>query len=98
MSNIITSTFKSLYKATKETLHVAKEPLVQSKNKRAFESAIDSATDTKLEAEESLNKELEVVKEGKVININNVLKYRQTIKDADETIAELTVLKDEFFK
>lgn len=98
MSNIITSTFKSLYKATKETLHSAKEPLVQSKNKRAFDSAIDSATDAKLNAEESLNKELEVVKEGGVININNVLKYRQTIKDADETISELTILRDEFFK
>lgn len=98
MSNKITSTFKSLYKATTEALHDLKEPLVQSRNKRAFESAIDSATDSKLNAQESLNKELEVVKEGKIININNVLKYRQVIKDADETIAELTELRDEFFK
>lgn len=67
------------------------------RNERAVSSAIDSATDQKLDAEEKLDAALSVVADGKVIDVNKVLELRQTIQNADATIAELTAFKDEFF-
>lgn len=93
----LTQTFKALYNATVEAVHQAKEPFVLNKNKRAIESAIDSAETSKIEAEEQIEKELSVVSKGEVINVNKILELRQTILNAEDTVKELQAFKKEFF-
>lgn len=90
-------TFKSIYSATKEAIKALKEPIVLNKNKRAVASAIDDAETQKINAQTELQSHLEVITEGKVIDVNKVLQLRQTIKDADATIAELKEFDSEFF-
>lgn len=90
-------TFSALYNATKEAIHAVKEPFVLNKNKRAIDSAIDSAETQKIDAEEKLEKELAVVSTGGVINVNKVLELRQTMVNADATVAALKEFKAEFF-
>jgi len=89
--------FSALYRATEEAMQAIKEPFVLNKNKRAVDSAIDSAETQKIDAEEKLEKELAIVAKGEVINVNKVLQLRQTIKNAELTVVELKAFKDEFF-
>lgn len=91
-------TFKGLYQSAKEVIKQAKEPLVLRSNQRAIDSSIDDAEKQKIDAELALQKELEVVGEGNTINVNKVLGYRQTIKNAEATIEELKAFKLEFFE
>ena len=91
-------TFESLYKATEETLKTVKKPFVKNKNKRALEASIDSITEKKLELEETINKELQVISEGKVINVQNIIVARRQIKECEEMIEEVLKLKEEFFE
>lgn len=97
MSNVVTNTFAALYNASKETAKAAKQPFVLNKNKRALAAAIDSAEQSKIDAQEGLEKELTVVADGKVVDFNKVLAYKQTIADADKTVAALTEFETEFF-
>lgn len=90
-------TFTALYNATEASIKGEKETIVKRRNERAVESSIDSAEDTKMKAEDDLERELSVVANGEVININKVLGLRQTIKNADSTIKELESFKSEFF-
>lgn len=91
-------TFKELYNITAEATRAAKEPLVKNRNKRAVAAAIDNALEQKATAEEQLEKELGVISDGKVINLNNVLQLRSTIEAADETVLALKKFDEEFFK
>ena len=98
MSKNFKQTFESLYSASKELMDSLKKPFVLKKNLRAVESAIDSAELQKITAEEDLEKALLVIKTGDTIDVNKILKLRQTIKSADLTIAELNEFKAEFFE
>ncbi len=89
--------FKELYNATAEGWKLLKQPIVKSRNERAVASAIDSATEQKQQAEESLEDVLKVVGDGKVINVDRVLELRATIKNASETITDLEAFQKEFF-
>lgn len=91
-------TFAAIYAATEATLKGLKEPFVKNKNKRAFDSAIDSAEMQVLDAQEALNKELEVVSKGETININNVLKHLEIIENGNKTADTLRELREQFFK
>ncbi len=90
------SLFDRIYTGTAEVLKLARKPFVYNKNKRALESAIDSAEDQKMTAEGDILKELERVIEGEVVDVNKVLGYKQKIKNAEETILVLTAFKEEF--
>ena len=90
-------TFSSIFNATQENLKAEKAPLIRKKNERAVDAAIDSAIEQKIDAEEELSASLEVVREGKVINVNKVLELRQKIDDCDKTIEALKEFKTEFF-
>lgn len=90
-------TFSALYSASKEVLKGLKKPIVESRNQRAVASAIDSATEQRMEAEEALEKELQVITEGKVINVNRVLELRAIIKECENTVGDLTEFQTEFF-
>ena len=97
-NSVVEMTFNSLYSASEELLKMAKKPLVERKNKRAVDAAIDNATDTLLEAKSKMEKVLSVVSNSEIIDINSVLSLRQKIKDAEYTIDELVKFKEEFFK
>lgn len=97
-NNVVEMTFNSLYSASEELLKMAKKPLVERRNKRAVDAAIDSATDKLLEAKSKIEKALSVVANNETIDINVVLRLRQEIRDAKYTIEELTKFKEEFFK
>jgi len=90
-------TFQTIYKATEEAAKAVKKPLVFARNKRAVESAINSAEEQLIDAEEQLDIALSVVSAGKVIDVKEVLSCRKTMKDAQATIDELTEFKDSFF-
>lgn len=91
-------TFGKIYNATTEFFNKLKEPLVEEKNMRAIDSAICSAKEQQLKAEEDLENCLMVVKEGKTIDINELLQYKQIIIDCSNTIEILQEFKKEFFK
>lgn len=90
-------TFKEIYKATEEVMKHIKEPFVKNKNERAVNSAIDSAEMQGINAEESLEKELNVVSKGEIINVNKILELTQTIQNSAKTVKALKQFKEEFF-
>lgn len=71
--------------------------IVLNKNKRAFESAIDSAKSQKLDAQHNENLLLAEIGKGNTVDISSLLMQRQVIKNADATIAELEAMKAELF-
>ncbi len=89
--------FKQLYSATEGVIKALKEPLVRNRNERAVTSAIDDAIEQRQNAEEELEKVLNVVTEGKTIDVNRVISLRSTIKKAEATQKELEEFKTEFF-
>jgi len=91
-------TFKQLYAATKEVLKQAKEPFVLNKNKRAFESSIDSIKVQILEFETEIQQELEVVKDQKVIDVQKVIDNIRKKKECEEILKEIIELKKAFFE
>lgn len=102
-NNVVEITFDSLYSASKElpktaNMNYQMKPLVERRNKRAVDAAIDNATDKLLEAKSKIEKALLVVANNETIDINVVLRLRQEIRDAEYTIEELTKFKEEFFK
>lgn len=94
---VLKRTFDAFYEAAEEVLAAANKPFVKSKNERAFDSGIDSAEMSKIEAESRIIELMSVVKKGSVVDINSILRQRQIIKNADFTIQELKEIKKEFF-
>jgi hypothetical protein len=90
-------TFESIFTATAESLKNGKKPIVLGRNKRAVEAAIDSAKDQKMDSEEALDKVLNVINDGKTIDVNKFLELTAEIESAETTIATLEKFKSEFF-
>ena len=91
-------TFKSLYEATKEKIKTFKQPLVKSKNKRAFDAAIDDVVSQKLDLEDLIHKELEVITKEETINVQKIIDAKRKIKECEEIISEIKQLKKDFFE
>ena len=81
-------------------LDAAKRPFVKKKVKRAFESALDSAAEAKMNAEYALNslrKSLIDDPENANSYINQIAEKRSLISDAENTIEILEAERNELF-
>ena len=90
-------TFKSIWASDPDQKREEQKELVLNRNKRAVDAAIDNLKDQAIEARAKLNASLEVVADGGVININDMITAQNTLKQCEEIIASLTKFKTEFF-
>jgi hypothetical protein len=91
-------TFKSFYEATEETIKTFKQPLVKSKNKRAFDAAIDDVVSQKLDLEDLIYQGLKVVTKEETINVQKIIDAKRKIKECEEIISEIEQLRKDFFE
>lgn len=90
-------TFKSIWASDPDQKREEQKELVLNRNKRAVDAAIDNLKDQSIEANAKLNAALEVVAENGVININDLVTAKATLKQCNEVIDLLTEFKKEFF-
>ena len=94
MAEKVKSIFESMYSATKESIKLAKKPLVEKRLKRKFQSAYDDAEDRKLNAEVHLER---ARREFEGYNINSVLQAKETIDKCSKVQEKLRAEYAEYF-
>jgi len=93
-TNTTETFFERMYKASKEAVDLMKLPFVMKAAKRKVQAAYDSAAEQKIDAETKVN---ELCADVKNLNINEILKQKQIIKDAEVTATMVKELYKEFF-
>lgn len=88
------SLFKRLYEASKEVLDTMKAPLIERELKRKLAKAVDSAKDQKIDAEVSLQKLQDNIRD---YDLNKYLEFIAEIEAADKTVEALTKHYKELF-
>lgn len=79
--------FNKYYGATEETLQAERKPIIERKIKRQFQEAVDKCINTRLQAEERIEKLRARCAES--YDVDEILSVSLDLSDAESTIAAL---------